>query len=106
MIIVNSKTYGGNNLIVSNGKIIIDSKDVTPDEKSIIITVNGDIKEISVDNCQSVTVNGNAGQVKTVSGDINITNSVNGDVKNTSGDIKCGDIIGNVSTISGDIKRK
>lgn len=106
-VTVNGKTFVHNGSIsISNGKVIVDGKDITPESKNINIIVNGNIDRIKVDSCDHVTVTGNAESVETMSGDININGDVNGFVKSMSGDIKCGHVSGKVSTMSGDIKNK
>ena len=49
-VTINGKTYTGNNIIVSNGKIMVDGKNVTSDDKVINITVNGNIDSLKVDS--------------------------------------------------------
>lgn len=101
-ITINGKTYNGNRIVVTNGHVVIDGVDATPDAKVVNIVVNGDIQSINADSCQSIHVNGNVGEVSSQSGDIQCGN-VNGSVQTMSGDIKCGHVSGNAKTMSGDI---
>jgi len=72
MIIINNKTYSGNNIIVSNNKVIINGEDVTPDSKKIDIKVEGNIDKLNVDACNTVEVIGNVTDLKTQSGDVKV----------------------------------
>lgn len=99
----NGQTYVGSNITITNGRVIIDGKDETPEGKHIIIHVDGDIQELSVDACHQVTVNGSCGTARSVSGDIKC-GEVKGDVDTTSGDVKCGHVNGDVRTNSGDVE--
>ncbi len=36
-IIINGNTYSGNSIVVTNGKVIINGKDVTPDGKEVVV---------------------------------------------------------------------
>lgn len=105
-ISINGNTYSGNNIVVTNGKAIINGKDVTPESKEINIIVEGNIEELKVDACNKVSVNGNVGNVKTQSGDIDITGDVTGQIQTMSGDVDCGTVGGSISTMSGDVKHR
>ena len=104
---INGNSYNGNNIIVNNGRVIIDGKDVTPDQKVIDIQVHGDLNSLKVDSCNTCHVNGDVhGDVSSMSGDIDIQGSAH-NVKSMSGDIDIGgSITGNTSTMSGDIKHR
>lgn len=102
---INGRTYQGNNVSMSNGRIIIDGRDVTEDTKDdrqITISIDGNIESLSVGHCDKVTVNGECGSVSTTSGDVNC-GSVKGSVKTVSGDVDCKDVGGSVETLSGDV---
>ena len=110
MIQINGKTFYGNNLNISNGKIIIDGKVQSSlsdfDEKEINITIEGDVVEVSTE-IGNITVNGNVSKnVKNTNGDINVSGSVGGDVKITNGSVECGNVNGDVDTTNGNIKYK
>lgn len=105
-ITINGNTYSGSSVVVTNGKVIVNGKDVTPDSKEINISVQGDVDELHVDICNKVSVTGNANSISTTSGDIDITGNVGGSVNTMSGDIDCGNVLGSVSTMSGNVKHK
>jgi hypothetical protein len=105
-ITINGKTFSGNYIVVTNGKVFVNGEDVTPDSKEINISVEGNIDELKVDACKKVSVNGNVGKVKTTSGDVDITGDVNGGIQTVSGDVDCGNVAGSISTVSGDVKHK
>lgn len=102
-VTINGKTYIGNNIIVSNGKIMVDGKNVTSDDKVINITVNGNIDSLKVDTCNKLEIIGNVTNVNTVSGDVDINGDVNGSIQTVSGDVKCNNVTGSINTLSGDI---
>ena len=102
-VIINGKTYVGNNIIVSNGKIMIDGKNITSDDKVINITVNGDIDSLKVDTCNKLELIGNVTNINTVSGDVDINGDVSGSIQTVSGDVKCKNVGGSINTLSGDI---
>lgn len=105
-IIIQNNTYSGNSIVITNGTIFIDGKDVTPDSKEINISVVGDIEELKVDACNKVSVEGNVKSISTQSGDIEVSGDVHGSISTMSGDVDCNKVSGSVSTISGDIKHK
>ena len=97
---------GGRSIVISNGKIVVDGKDVTPEGKEINISVSGNVDKLEVDACSQISVTGDAQNVKTLSGDVEIAGSVTGNVQTMSGDVDCGNIGGSISTMSGDVKHK
>jgi hypothetical protein len=105
---INGKTIvttGTSSVIITNNKVYVDGKDVTPDAKQITIQVNGDVKNLECDACSSISVKGSAGSVSTVSGNIEVTGNVTGNVGTTSGDINVrGGVSGSAKTVSGDIR--
>lgn len=103
-VIINGKNYIGTQVYITNGKVIIDGKNYTPDSKEINIQVDGNIEELKVDTCQKCIVNGNAGYVQTGSGDLEISGDITGNLQTGSGDIECGNVGGSVQTGSGDVK--
>ena len=105
IVSINGKTYYGNSISVSKGKVIIDGQNVTPEDTKIInISVEGNIEELKVDYCEKITIKGNAKNITTQSGDIELSGNIEGGVQTMSGDIECGNIGGGVNTMSGDIK--
>lgn len=97
---------GSGNISVSNGKIIVNGVDVTPDTKEITIIVNGDTGKINVDACNQLIVTGKVGDIKTMSGDVEVNGDVTGSISTMSGDVDCGNVGGIVKSMSGDIKHK
>ena len=107
MIKINGQSYSGRNITITNGKVIIDGKNLTPDgdTKEIKIAVQGDVDSINVDVCETIYVEGTVGQIKTSTGDVKVKgNIVAGNVKTMSGDVTCLNVSGDVKTMSGDIK--
>lgn len=102
-ISINGNTYSGNSIVVTNSKIIINGKDVTPDSKEINIKVDGNIDELKVDACNKVEVTGDVSNLKTQSGDVEISGNVTGSIQTMSGDVDCGTVGGSISTMSGDV---
>ena len=97
---------GGRSISVSNGRVIVDGKDVTGEEaKTINIAVHGDISDLSVDACDVASITGMVGKVKPQSGDVRC-GDVSGSVQTMSGDVSCGAVAGDVSTMSGDILQR
>lgn len=105
-ISINGNTYSGNSIVVTNGKVIINGKDVTPDSKEINIKVDGNIDELKVDVCNKVEITGDVSNVKTQSGDVEISGNVTGSIQTMSGDVDCGTVGGSISTMSGDVKHR
>jgi hypothetical protein len=100
---INGVTYSGDNLIVNGNKVVIDGRDVTPEEKEITITVNGNLENLNVGYCKEIhVVEGNVNTLTTTSGNV-YCKDITGNVETTSGDIECSDIHGNVETTSGDV---
>jgi cytoskeletal protein CcmA (bactofilin family) len=106
-IIVNDKQYaGGRNVRVVNNKVYVNDKLVnSDDEKTINITINGNIESLQVDVCENVFVTGDVGEVETTNGSVKIEKNVAGNVKTTNGNVKVGGSIGGkCSTVNGSIK--
>lgn len=104
MIRINNNSYVGNSVIITNGKVIIDGKDVTPDYKEININVTANINELRVDSCNKIQVEGSIKTIQTKSGDVEVTGDVDGSISTMSGDVECNMVQGSVSTMSGNIK--
>jgi hypothetical protein len=105
-IVINGTTYQGRSVVIGNGQIVIDGKNITPDDKQINISVLGDIDRLEVDVCEKVSVNGNVGHVETQSGNVEVSGDVNGGIQTMSGSVLCGNISGSVKTMSGSIVSK
>lgn len=104
-VTLNGNVYTGRQIVVNNGKILVDGLDVTPDHKIINISVVGDIDKVSVDVCEKVDIEGAVGSVKTMSGDVNCQ-AVSGSISTMSGDVDCDTVGGSISTMSGDVKHR
>lgn len=96
----------GRDIVIANGRVIVDGKDVTtPDSKEIIISIEGNVQSLNADACSTIKVSGNVGSLQTSTGDVKC-GDVQGSVSTKSGDIECGSVGGNASTMSGDIDCK
>lgn len=101
---INGVRYSGSNISIQGDRVIIDGKVQEGSSLTgpIIITVDGDVGEISTISGE-VNVHGNVGSVSTTSGDVECE-EVHGSVDTTSGDVTVGgSILGSVDTTSGDI---
>lgn len=103
MIIINGKKISGNNIVINNGKVIIDGVDQTPEGKEINIVCEQAVNKIEVDYCNTIQAKGNVGSLVTTSGDVEVSGNIEGDVQCTSGDVEAADIHGSVKTVSGDV---
>ncbi|WP_063812543.1 hypothetical protein [Burkholderia cenocepacia] len=104
-VVINGRSYQGDVVGVSQGRVIVNGKEVEDltGAPKIEVTVHGDVDELST-AAGDVTVHGRAGSVKTASGDVRCE-TVDGDISTASGDVHCKKVAGNVSTVSGDIRR-
>lgn len=94
----------GGSISVSNGRVVVDGQDVTPDEKQISIEVQGNVDRLDVDACERIIVAGTVGALSTRSGDVEC-GTVSGGIHTMSGSVTCnGDITGSVQTMSGDVR--
>lgn len=101
-----SVSISGRSVVIQNGRVVVDGKDVTGDDAKIInIEIQGNVESVSADVCNTISVTGSVGTVKTQSGDVRC-GDVADSVKTMSGDITCGSIGGDASTMSGDISRR
>lgn len=117
-IIINGIKYEGDGLIIKNGKVSVDNKELVLHEKEIHINVLGDIEKLRIDHCEDISIMGNVKELKNGSGkvkcdDVQILESssgnidcrqIFGDVKTGSGDVRAKSINGKVKTGSGDVK--
>ena len=103
-IIINNKSIIGQSVTIRNGVVIVDGNDVTPSGKTINIEIIGEVKDLTIDHCNELSINGIVGSVQNGSGDINITGNVTEWVKSGSGDVTIGGGVGSsVTTGSGDV---
>jgi hypothetical protein len=105
MITINGKTYQGNNLQITGNRVYIDGKpvDQEEDEKTINISVDGDIQTLKVDSCNQIDVTGNCKSVNSTNGNIQVKGNIEGDVVNKNGNIVCRNVSGSVTTKNGNI---
>lgn len=101
MISMKTITCSNSSVIINNGKLTIDGKEVDL-EKCLSIKLEGPVREIKADYCKDIEVKGNVDSISTMSGDIKC-GDVNGSCSTMSGDIRAGSIKGPCSTMSGDI---
>ena len=107
---VNGKEFDLSSFSLKENNVFIDDVNLTridtseTDDKQIVIQIFGDVYQVSVDNCHSVTIAGNVGNVSANNGDIEVGVDVHGSVKTINGDIKCKKVHGDASTINGDIE--
>lgn len=92
------------NLVQLFVKVFVDGEEVTPDGKTITISIKGDVDSVQVDACDKIYINGNVNNISTMSGDV-VLNEAKGDIKTTSGNVTCeGNCGGSITTVSGDVK--
>lgn len=104
MININGKTFSGNDVVINNGKIIIDGKEINnEDQKTININIEGNLDSLEVGSCNKLSIKGDVGTVESGSADLAINGNVGGSVRTGSGDVVCGKVSGSVKTGSGDI---
>ncbi len=121
-VIINGTKYvGGNNIVMKNGKILIDGREANVDSKVINILVEGDVETLDVDTAEKIGITGNVqnlttmsgdvttkgsvGTIKTGSGNVDVEENCHGDIKTGSGNIKInGSLFGNANSGSGNIK--
>lgn len=105
---INNRGYVGKSIVISNGKIVIDGRDVTSElgeTKEINISVSGNLENLEVDYANKIEISGDVGKASSGSGDIDCRN-ITGGARTGSGDIECESINGDVQTGSGDVKAK
>jgi DUF4097 and DUF4098 domain-containing protein YvlB len=100
--IINGMVVDGD-LVITNGKVFVNGKQVTTDGKVINISIEGNVDRLQVDACDKIFVNGDVGSVSTASGDITL-NECKGNIHTTSGDVDCSGDCNNIQTVSGDVK--
>ena len=103
-VVIDGRVFSGNNVSISNGKVVIDGVAQDGDLTGPInVEVHGDIQ--SLDNGQGDVKAYNIGSVKIGQGDIEC-GDIKGDAKTGMGDIRCSVVHGNAKTGMGDIKLK
>lgn len=100
---INGNIVKGNNIRILDGNITIDGQEYAKGEKSINITIEGNVGTIEAEVCDTIRVNGDVDSITTTTGDVEVTGNVKGDIDTSSGDIECGEVKGNINTMSGDV---
>ena len=109
MISINNKKINvvGNNITISNGKVIVDGKEVSDlseiEGKQITINIEAKVDSLSVDN-GIVNAKDVGGDVVTKNGNIQCSN-VQGNVTSKNGNIKANTVHGDCETKNGNISR-
>lgn len=101
-----NRVVSNGSVVVSNGEVWINGQQVqiAQNVRNITIEIAGNINDLQVDACNSVSVHGNVGTIRTGSGNVNVTGNVDRDVQTGSGEIEVGENVGgNVTTGSGDV---
>lgn len=107
-IIIGNQSFSGNNLTISNNRVIVDGVDITanlPEQKTFNIEVTGNLEILKADICQKIHIKGTVGHVQTQSGDVEC-GDVKGSITTMSGDVDCGTVEGSIQTMSGNVKHK
>ena len=106
-VTISGQTFKGDCVVVRNGRITIDGKDVTPETKQIDIKIEGNVQTLDVDYCKRIEVTGDVETLASTSGDITVKGNVKDYIESTSGNVQIdGDVGGNVKTTSGDVRAK
>lgn len=94
-ITINGKTItcSGTNVVINNGKVIVDGNIIQECNSSDIkVTIEGDVNKIDCDG--SVEVHGNSGNID-CGGSCEVGGDVEGDI-NAGGSITCGNVSGDI----------
>lgn len=94
-ITINGKTIAcsGTNVVINNGKVIVDGNIVQECNNSDIkVTIEGDVNKI--DCSGSVEVHGNSGNIY-CGGSCEVSGDVKGDI-NAGGSVTCGNVSGDI----------
>ncbi len=104
MIKINNKIYVGNNITITNGKVIIDGVNQNIDDKIINIQVDSNLESLEFDCAESCIINGNVTSLQSTNGNVTVTNDILGNVSTVNGNVKANSIKGSVKTVNGNIK--
>lgn len=86
-------TCSGSNIVIRNGKVIVDGNDVKSNiGTNVTVIINGDVNKI--DCSGSVEVHGNSGSID-CGGSCTVDGNVNGHI-DAGGSIMCCDVYGNI----------
>lgn len=94
-ITINGKTItcSGINIVISNGKVIVDGKTIQEcNSGDIKVTIEGDVNKIDCDG--SVEVHGNSGSID-CGGSCEVSGDVKGDI-DAGGSVTCGNVSGDI----------
>ena len=94
-ITINGKTItcSGTNVVISNGKVIVDGKTIQEcNSGDIKVTIEGDVNKIDCDG--SVEVHGNSGSID-CGGSCEVSGDVKGDI-DAGGSVTCGNVSGDI----------
>jgi phage baseplate assembly protein gpV len=94
-ITINGKTItcAGNNVVINNGKVIVDGKTIQEcSSGDIKVVIEGDVNKIDCGG--SVTVRGNAGTID-CGGKCEVSGNVIGDI-DAGGSVTCGNVSGDI----------
>ena len=102
-------TLKGDRVEKKNGRWYVDGKAVDWEEiggkyedEFVSVEIHGNVEHLATQS-GNVTVNGDVQSINTKSGDVECQSAFN--INTMSGDVTCGPVGGNVSTMSGDIRR-
>ncbi len=102
-------TLKGDRIEKKNGQWYVDGKAVDWDdvggkyeEEFVSVEIHGNVEHLQT-RSGDIKVIGDVQNISTTSGDVECQSAYN--ISTTSGDVTCGPVGGNVSTISGDIRR-
>ncbi|MDT8925296.1 hypothetical protein RBE51_21105 [Pseudomonas taiwanensis] len=103
-VTINGTTYHGRNVSVSgNGNVVVDGvRQKGTLAGPITVVVNGDANSVSTQS-GDVRVQGKVEKVKTMSGDVHVAGNILGDVSTMSGDITAQAIKGGAHSETGDV---
>lgn len=108
-ITINGVRYesSGGSVQINGDDVFIDGKKMTgknTSSKILNITIEGDVKDISLASCKELTINGNVdGDIDVMDGYITVNGDVGGDVDTQNGDVACGNVDGDIDTMNGNV---
>ncbi len=102
----------GGTIRITDGVVTVDGKSLNElentdaNEKTINISIEGNVERLEVDVCQTIKITGDCRRVKTNCGSIEIGGDVSGDVHTNMGSITCGNVDGDCHTNMGSINKR
>ena len=69
-ISINRKIKKGENIKIKNGEVMVDDVDMTPISKTIIVSVEGNLESLIIDELNTISINGNVNNLKIGDGEI------------------------------------